>query len=542
MEEYQVQAENFLKNETQFRLGFLSSEASNPITAHLDSDFGQSAETGVKTLFRCDAALESVLRKALADSRFAEMREAFSETLRNGGKIVFSGCGATGRLAILLEALWIDRVKGTGREHQVRSIMTGGDYALIRAVEFYEDHAEFGRRQAAAENLRKGDVLVGITATGETASILGTVLEAAERGAKVFLLICVEKDIPMRRLERCRSAYAHPNVTVLDMPCGGMAITGSTRMQSTTLEMVVACAALEEAAFGKTVSYADAFAELVGTLSGGVCPASIARAVELETGTYSGKGFVTYFSEDFLLDILTDTTERTPTFMLPAFRKNDDTVSPVSWAFVKNPSCSTPEAWKRCLRREPRCLDWKERDFREMGAEEILRNGIPETGAAELLKFPIGREAAPERCSGKKDVAFRIGVDRLPEMDVSAYPATRSMLLGKQSEESDFPVPFNRLETPLKLFEHLAVKLVMNVLSTGTMVKLGRVTGNSMTCLNVSNKKLVDRGIRLISEQCGLPYEEACVELFRGMALCKGTGDSPVRSTILRLKGNGRNS
>lgn len=542
MEDYRAQAEIFLKNETEFRLGFLSSEASNPITAHLDSDFEKSTENGVKTLFQCDAALEKVLREALADKRFAEMRNTFSETLRNGGKIVFSGCGATGRLSILLEALWIDRMKGTGHEHQVRSIMTGGDYALIKSVEYYEDYQTFGRRQAAMENLQKGDVLVGITATGETTSIIGTVMAAAERGAKVFLLICVKKESPMRRLERCRIAYTHPNVTVLDMPCGGMAITGSTRMQSTTLEMIVACAALEEAAFGMTVPYADAFAGLIRTLSDETCSASIARAIEFEAETYSKQAFITYFSEDFLLDILTDTTERTPTFMIPPFRKNDDSISPVSWAFVKNPSCPTPEAWKRCFRRELRCLDWNENDFREMRAEEILQRGIPKTSAAELLKFNIGSEPAPERCSGKNDAAFRIGLNRLPQMDASAYPVMRSMLLGGQSEESDFPIPCHPSETPLKLFEHLAVKLVMNVISTGTMVKMGRVTGNSMTCLNVSNKKLVDRGIRLISEQCGIPYEEACVELFKGMALCKGTEESPVRSAILRLGRKGKKS
>lgn len=61
--------------------------------------------------------------------------------------------------------------------------------------------------------------------------------------------------------------------------------------------------------------------------------------------------------------------------------------------------------------------------------------------------------------------------------------------------------------------EHLAFKLVLNTISTGTMVLIGRVTSNWMSWVEVSNKKLKDRGIRLISELCGLSYRDACYAL-----------------------------
>ena len=54
-----------------------------------------------------------------------------------------------------------------------------------------------------------------------------------------------------------------------------------------------------------------------------------------------------------------------------------------------------------------------------------------------------------------------------------------------------------------------AQKLVLNMISTATMVKLGKVKGNKMFDMQLSNVKLVDRGSRMISEETGLEYEEA---------------------------------
>ena len=54
-----------------------------------------------------------------------------------------------------------------------------------------------------------------------------------------------------------------------------------------------------------------------------------------------------------------------------------------------------------------------------------------------------------------------------------------------------------------------AQKLVLNMISTTVMVKLGRVKGNKMIDMQLSNVKLVDRGTRMIMESTGLDYESA---------------------------------
>jgi N-acetylmuramic acid 6-phosphate etherase len=54
-----------------------------------------------------------------------------------------------------------------------------------------------------------------------------------------------------------------------------------------------------------------------------------------------------------------------------------------------------------------------------------------------------------------------------------------------------------------------AQKLVLNMISTTTMIQLGRVKGNKMVDMQLSNDKLVDRGIRMIMGEIPVNYEEA---------------------------------
>lgn len=52
-------------------------------------------------------------------------------------------------------------------------------------------------------------------------------------------------------------------------------------------------------------------------------------------------------------------------------------------------------------------------------------------------------------------------------------------------------------------------KMILNMITTATMIKLGRVKGNRMVNMQLSNEKLVDRGTRMIIEELGLEYEDA---------------------------------
>lgn len=58
-------------------------------------------------------------------------------------------------------------------------------------------------------------------------------------------------------------------------------------------------------------------------------------------------------------------------------------------------------------------------------------------------------------------------------------------------------------------------KMILNMISTSVMIQLGRVKGNKMVNMQLSNQKLVDRGTRMIIEELGLEYEQAKALLLR---------------------------
>ncbi|MBE0679580.1 MAG: sugar phosphate isomerase [Bacteroidales bacterium] len=508
------------------------------------------------------------------------------KAISDGKKIIFSGCGATGRLSILLESFWrcffrdlhqeypdiYEKVKHV--ENSVFSIMTGGDYALIRAVEYFEDYQEFGRQQARELIVIEGDILVAITEGGETSSVLGTLTEAADRGAEVFLMFNNPADILCKHIERSRIAIEDPRVTVLDLFCGPMAIAGSTRMQATTSEQLIAGAALESILGGyfrellsaeelellniRETDYAEAYNEMLSELLSGQNPEIIGEYIQMEKNTYQENGLVTYYGNTLMLDIFTDTTERSPTFMLPPFRKYDDTVSPPSWAFVKNPLLPTPEAWVNVLGRAPRCLEWDAKLYRKMNAPQALISDPPLLDISQILKFQIGNDEDNSRISKKPNVAVnvisRVEISR-PEFEnyqaafneaAEKYQGKSAMIIGTCDEAANYKISCSPQNSVFNLMDRLAVKIVLNTVSTGTMVVMGRVLGNWMSWVDVTNKKLKDRGIRLISDICGISYRDACYALHESLEELKsfnvssGEKPSPVQYTINRIGLPGR--
>ena len=100
---------------------------------------------------------------------------------------------------------------------------------------------------------------------------------------------------------------------------------------------------------------------------------------------------------------------------------------------------------------------------------------------------------------------------------VPKFDKVYSIWIGGESnhENADFFVKATTPKSPLNLMEKLLVKLVLNTMSSGTMVLYGRVSGNWMNYVQVSNKKLRDRGIRLVCELCGVDYPTGCYELHK---------------------------
>lgn len=531
-------ARHFEINETPFHLGFLPTEQSSPLTCELDKKFAASTADGVRNLQQVDHNVLEMARHIFASNEFKELCEAVFTCISNGFRVVFSGCGATGRLSILLEAMW--RTGCPEYAGQVQSIMTGGDYALVKSVESFEDYAVFGARQVHDMQMVPGDLLIAITEGGETSSVLGTVKEFTSYGGKAFLLFNNPAKLLRQHLDRCREAIDNPAVTVLDLSCGPMALAGSTRMQATTSEQLIASAALEVAAgklYGQEsfCDFAAGFASLLESLESSSCVDKLAEYIDFEADIYKHNGKVTYFADRYMLDLFTDTTERSPTFMLPGFRRVDDGTMPEPWAFVRNPLYDNAGTMFRALgNRELRCLNWQKSDYIAMDSPAKIINDPPQISAADLLKIPVGNGELPGR--------YASGYDAAVLFCFNGADAALAAAAAKEAEKFAFYKVMDAFcgtlfATRLEVFERLAVKLQWNTISTGTMVKMGRVSGNWMSFVAISNKKLIDRAIRLISELGKVDYHTACVELFRTVA--EAPGVPAVRETLRRL---GKNS
>ena len=106
MSNAQEKAREFLEQEKAFRLGELLTESSHPKTRRLSQTIQADTVAGVRLLQSVDDDIPAALERIFAQDTYGRLVEAFHTAIRTGRRIYFTGCGATGRLSILLEAAW----------------------------------------------------------------------------------------------------------------------------------------------------------------------------------------------------------------------------------------------------------------------------------------------------------------------------------------------------------------------------------------------------------------------------------------------------
>ena len=550
------EAEHFLEFDKEYRMGNIEAELPHPKTRYLSQTYQKSVAAGVRLLLSVDEEMSQRAEKTLFSDEYARFADAVRTTLKNGGRVIWSGCGSSGRLCMRLEHSWRSAIENLAAKYPdidqvlkdklqaVGCIMTGGDYTVIRAVESFEDSTLLGKEQAKEWKLTEKDLLVGVTATGETTSILGTAMQALEDGAGVYMLICADPIPLTERMERAKLVYNHRNCKYITLPCGPFALTGSSRMQSSTFEQLAGAVALEGALYdilnasGKEISfqgygwYGQAFSSSIKQLLSDKAIDLIAQASLNEQKIYENGGLITLFADEFLLDVLTDTTERPPTFMTPPFRSLDMKDGEESWAFVKNPRYNTEIAWVRCFAREPRCIEWSDEQYKELGLNDQQIEKIPDISKGALLRFLIGNERMPEREQGEFSHAMWVGTQKAGH----DFHNCAHFYKG-QSQYTLEDAGLTLQETFMDIYPHLCMKIMLNTLSTGVMARMGKIDGNWMTSLSMSNKKLVDRSARIVSDVCDVEYETALEENFYSRALIEAQNVqmSPAQVTIRRL-------
>jgi N-acetylmuramic acid 6-phosphate etherase len=405
---------DYVLNKTQFQLHTLLTEQRHQKTWYLGERIREDTAAGLRMLSAVDDDILTRMDALAAAPEAVEQAARAVETAILGGKKIYVyGCGATGRLAKQMEstfwrpfwrgvkadgAIW---KKASGRlpagaaiEESLVGEMTGADRALISSLEGFEDLPLIGRLQLHDRGVVKGDVVVCVTEGGETSSVIGTVLAALEEwksepgydpaeSRKNLYFVYNNPDDRLMPFDRSRSVLAEPGITKINLTTGPQAITGSTRMQATTIETYVVAAIVETAveralapALGKrdmerlgfgaeangggggagTTSVAAKLKEFEGVLAGTrAAIGDLAALTDIEAAAYAGGHFSTYYAEKGLITVFIDSTERSPTFRLYPL----DTVKEPQrkcWIQVWTGAETPEEAWRAFLGRPFRGL------------------------------------------------------------------------------------------------------------------------------------------------------------------------------------------
>ena len=567
-------SEEFLKISDQFQLGALTTESSHPVTANLSETAKQDVSEGLKLLFEADGDNVRKYKEFAESGRARGIADKVRQVIKGGGKIFFTGCGSTGRLSIQLASIWRDfwqqqRARGLKctptaeeLEHRAFSVMAGGDFALIKSVEGFEDFTQFGKKQIGDLGVSGKDVVFAITEGGETSFVIGTAWQGFEVGAKVYFVYNNPDDILCKHVTRSREVIQEAGIEKINLTTGPMSITGSTRMQATTIQLCVMLTVLEmvlrdlmkelepqgPCALDSNAVPGEFLIHLVQMHANLLAPefrAQLARAVSLEEGVYRSKHKNNYYADRFGIDVLTDTTERSPTYCSPPFRKFDDTTATESWSFLFMPYESTPKAWERIIKREPKCVEWTEAEVRALVPEDKVARTyeiVQKISTAELMRFKVGLDGLKYRPLKAGDSAVGIVSEREKASLMAAEGFHRKQLEAAQKAGAQIGLiyigrkeSFGEIQAFVEKWNsqcitvfaavpetgflldgvtRVGVKMLLNALSTCTMVRLGRVMGNYMIWVVASNLKLIDRSTRYIQRLTGLDYKAANALLF----------------------------
>ena len=198
----------------------LATERANRASAELDR---LSARAIATLMNREDArAVRAVGRQTRALAAGVDLIVA---ALAAGGRLVFVGAGTSGRLGVL-EAAECPPTFGTS-PRLVQAVMAGGRSSVFRSREGAEDDGRAAARAIRAR-VRRGDVVVGVSASGVTPFVRDALAAARSLGAHTIVVAC---NPDHGRLPRA-------DVVIAPAP-GPEVLAGSTRLKAGTTTKLV---------------------------------------------------------------------------------------------------------------------------------------------------------------------------------------------------------------------------------------------------------------------------------------------------------------
>lgn len=199
----------------------LTTEGNNPNSIHIDQV--DTAEI-LRIINTEDLLVAAAVQTQIP--QIAQAVELICSGLSQGGHLIYIGAGTSGRLGVL-DASECPPTFGCSPD-LVQAYIAGGDKALRYAIEGAEDDMEAGAAQIRSLNLAKADVVVGITASGAAAFVIGALQEANALGAKTIGIVTNDNTLLSTVAQLTIAPVVGPEV-----------IAGSTRMKSGTAQKLV---------------------------------------------------------------------------------------------------------------------------------------------------------------------------------------------------------------------------------------------------------------------------------------------------------------
>jgi len=194
--------------------GHLLTEQRNEHSRSLDS---QSIEENFDLMNAEDASIASAV--AQAKPQIVDAIKKVVEAFSSGGRLIYVGCGTSGRLGIIDAAecpptFLVD-------PEMVQGVISGGPQAVFRSKEHAEDDETAGSAVVDERKVGPNDIVFGIAAGGTTPYVHGAIRRAKELGARTVFLACVtHEQYP---------DHADVSIRVLTGP---EVVAGSTRLKA----------------------------------------------------------------------------------------------------------------------------------------------------------------------------------------------------------------------------------------------------------------------------------------------------------------------
>ncbi len=178
----------------------------------------------VRLMNREDRRVAAAVGRELPE--IARAVDAIVAAMRAGGRLIYVGAGSSGRMAVL-DAAECPPTFGISKKKMI-ALIAGGRRAVTGAVEGAEDSAANGARDLRRLKLGRGDVVVGIAASGTTPYVLGA-MKYAQRREATTIAVMANRDMPLARLAKI----------AIGVEVGAEVLTGSTRLKAGTSQKMV---------------------------------------------------------------------------------------------------------------------------------------------------------------------------------------------------------------------------------------------------------------------------------------------------------------